>query len=460
MSCRRTPNHEPRTFPLPALLLDKLTTSHPVTSAQGLSLTRNFSWNLVGNVVYAGCQWGILVVLAKLTSPEMVGLFALGLAVTAPIIMLSQLQLRGVQATDANDEYAFGHYLALRLLTTALALLIIIGVIWVGSYSPNTALVIFVVGLSKAFESISDVYYGLMQRHERMDRIAKARLIKGPLSLAALWLLVYVTGDVLWGVIGLAAVWLVILLIYDVRNAAVILRESRSLQGKSFVDKEEMRPDFEPRRLAHLAWLALPLGLVMALISLNTNIPRYFIEHELGTAELGIFAALAYLMVAGNTLVSAMGQSVTPRLAKYYAAGDLDGYKHLLARMLGMGVLLSIAGVLVSVFAGHQLLSLLYRHEYALYNNILIWLMIVAGVSYITSFLGYGMTAARYFRVQLPLFMVVVAVTFGASLWLIPRFALTGAALAMGVGALAQLVGSCFVFVHILQKKNVKGVSL
>jgi len=402
----------------------------------------------------------MLVVLAKLTSPEMVGRFALGLAVTAPIIMLSQLQLRGVQATDANDEYDFGHYLALRLLATVLALLIIIGVIWVGSYSPNTALVIMAVGLSKAFESVSDVYYGLMQRHERMDRIAKSLMIKGPASLMALGVLVLLTGDIIWGVLGLAAVWLVILLIYDVRNAAVILRESRSLQGKSFVDKEEMRPDFEPRRLAHLAWLALPLGLVMALISLNTNIPRYFIEHELGTAELGIFAALAYLMVAGNTLVSAMGQSVTPRLAKYYAAGDLNGYKHLLARMVGMGILLSITGVLVSVFAGQRLLSLLYRHEYAVYNNVLIWLMIVASLFYIASFLGYGMTAARYFRVQLPLFMVVVAATFIASLWFIPRFVLTGAALAMGVGVLVQLIGSCFVILHVIAGKNVKVGSL
>ena len=29
---------------------------------KGLSLRRNFSWNLVGNVIYAGCQWGMLVV--------------------------------------------------------------------------------------------------------------------------------------------------------------------------------------------------------------------------------------------------------------------------------------------------------------------------------------------------------------------------------------------------------------
>ena len=398
--------------------------------------------------------------LAKLTSPEMVGRFALGLAITAPIIMLSQLQLRGVQATDAKDEYTFGQYLGLRLVTTAMALLVIVGIAWVGSYPLNTALVIMAVGLSKALESVSDVYYGLMQRHERMDRIAKSLMIKGPASLVALGVLVLLTGDIFWGVIGLAVTWLSLMVLYDVRNAKFMLQESFASQRDGRLGlRRMMLPNFRPKDLARLAWLALPLGITMALISLNTNIPRYFVENIWGESQLGIFAALAYLVVAGNTLVSAMGQSVTPRLAKYYAAGDLDGYKHLLARMVSMGILLSIAGVLVSVFAGYQLLGLLYRHEYAVYNNVLIWLMIVAGMCYITSFLGYGMTAARYFRVQLPLFMVVVTATFGASLWLIPRFALTGAALAMGVGALAQLVGSCFVFVHILQKKNVKGVS-
>ena len=126
----------------------------------GLSLRKNFTWNLAGNIVYAGCQWGILVVLAKLTSPEMVGRFALGLAVTVPVIMLSQLQLRGVQATDARDEYAFGHYLGLRLITTALALVVIVCVVGVTDYTGNTALVILAVGVSKAIESIATFTMG------------------------------------------------------------------------------------------------------------------------------------------------------------------------------------------------------------------------------------------------------------------------------------------------------------
>ena len=120
-----------------------------------LSLRSNFSWTFAGNVVYAGCQWGMLMVLAKLGSPERVGQFALGLALTAPVIMLTNLQLRAIQATDARREYRFGHYLALRLATTALSLLVIAGIAC--GYRLETALVILAVGLSKAFESLSDV---------------------------------------------------------------------------------------------------------------------------------------------------------------------------------------------------------------------------------------------------------------------------------------------------------------
>ena len=147
--------------------------------SSGLSLRANFSWTFVGNVFYAGCQWGMLALLTKLVSPEMVGQFALGLAITAPVMLFASLQLRTVQATDARREYLFGDYLGLQLITTALALLVIVAVVLLAGYHWEAALVILAVGMAKAFESISDVFYGLLQQHERMDRIAKSKMIKG-----------------------------------------------------------------------------------------------------------------------------------------------------------------------------------------------------------------------------------------------------------------------------------------
>mgnify|MGYP000645735256 CR=1 FL=1 len=95
---------------------------------QGLSLRRNVSWTLVGNLIYTSCNGGMLVILAKLGNPMMVGQLALALAITTPVFTFSNLQLSTVQATDAKYEYLFSDYLGLRVITMALALLVILGI--------------------------------------------------------------------------------------------------------------------------------------------------------------------------------------------------------------------------------------------------------------------------------------------------------------------------------------------
>src|SRR4051812_23472007 len=91
----------------------------PAHSARApVSLRRNFLETLSGNLVYAGCQSGVLVALAKLGTPQVVGVYALPLAITSPVMLLSNLQLREVQAPAARREYSPGEYLALRLLCT------------------------------------------------------------------------------------------------------------------------------------------------------------------------------------------------------------------------------------------------------------------------------------------------------------------------------------------------------
>lgn len=394
--------------------------------------------------MYAGCQWGMLVVLAKLTTPEKVGQFALGLAVTAPIIMFSQLQLRGVQATDTKAEYDFGHYLALRLLTTLLAMAIILCVAAGGGYDRATCWVILAIGLSKGVESLKDVFYGLMQHHERMDRIAKSRLASGLLALGCMASLIAITRNVALGVFGMVLVHCAVLMFYDWSNARWLLP---ALQGKPCW----IRPIFDPKRLWRLTLLALPLGLVMTIISLNTNIPRYFIEHYEGVSQLGIFAALYYLIVVGNTLVMALGQAALPQLAKCYAEGNRRNYERIIIKLVLIGLAVGMAGVSIAWMAGPCILKLIYGSEYAAQNRVFVTLMGVGAVQYIAAFLAYGLTAARYFRAQLPLFACVFIAITTASFIYIPRWGLMGAAGALLVGACCSIVGCTIVIAHALR---------
>jgi O-antigen/teichoic acid export membrane protein len=410
-----------------------------------LTLRRNFSWTFIGNAIYAACQWGMLVVMAKIGSPEMVGQFTLGAAVTAPVIMFTNLQLRAVQATDARQQYQFSDYLSLRLLGTMLGLLVIAVIALISGYQWETSLIILLVGLAKALESISDVYYGLIQQHEQMDRMAVSLVVKGPLSLLLLGVGIYISHHLVGGVLGLILAWTAVLVGYDIRSGIFILNNSTSKRAP-------LHPRWHLKTLSRLAWLALPLGLVMLLISLNDSIPRYIIAKYLGEQQLGIFAAMAYLMVAGNMVVLALGQSASPRLAKYYATGNRKAFSTLLVKLAGIGAVLGGVAVLVALIGGRELLTLVYKPEFAQHSDLLVWLMVAAGIGYIASFLGYGMTAARYFRIQIPLFASATGMSAITSLWLIPTRGLQGAVIALVISEIVEIICCLAVITHAIYK--------
>ena len=441
-----------------------------------MNLRQNFSWTLMGNVVYAACQWGMLIVIAKLGSPEMVGQFTLGLAITAPILMLTNLHLRTVQVTDAKRQFLFGDYLALRIIGTTLGMLAIVIIVATAGYRQDTSLSILWIAIAKAFESISDVCYGLIQQNDRMDCIARSMIVKGIISFILMAVGVYISGGVLWGTIGLAVAWGSVLLFIDLPNVSNFLIKYSPVQLEQPSEPQQhigtqyhwistksyrlpkLPPSFElgtnlinftitiPRShwdlktLVRLAWLSLPLGLVMMLLSLNLNIPRYFIQSYLGEKTLGIFGALSYLMIIGNIVVNSLSESASSRLAKYYAAADRRKFAALLIQLMTIGSAVGIGGILLAWIGGKQIITLLYRAEYAQHQELFLWLMVAAGIGYASSSLGYALTAARYFRVQMPLFIVVTATSALGCLWLIPSMGMKGAALSLVMAATIQFI--------------------
>ena len=421
-----------------------------------LSLRKNFSWTLAGNLVYAASQWAMLMIIAKLGDPVMVGQFSLGLAVAAPVIIFSELHLRVVQATDIKGEYVFPQYLGLRLITSLLAILVIFGIVWWGEYRQETKIVIGIIGVAKAVEAISDIIYGLMQKYERMDRIATSMMIKGPFSLLALGLGIYFGKSVVWGCLGLLTVWTILLVTYDFYNVSLIARASKESMTANNVIGVSIKNVFsssqELKKIWRLVWISIPLGLVMMIISLKTNVPRYFIEHYLGERELGLYAAMAYIMVAGKTINNALGQSASPRLATYYANGKADRFRDLLIKLTLIGISLGLAGTLIVFVAGKQILTIIYRAEYAEHVNVFLWIMVSASIGFAGGFLGHGLTAARYFRVQVPINVIGLMIILATSYLLIPTYGLVGAAWAGGIVFLLDLVIKTVVLLYAIKQ--------
>ncbi|MCX7418954.1 MAG: oligosaccharide flippase family protein [Planctomycetia bacterium] len=407
-----------------------------------LSLKKNVAWTFVGNVVAALCQWGVLVVLAKIGPPIIVGQYAMGLAVTGPIMMFASLQLRKFQATDSQREFRFGDYLGLVLISSGLGWLIASCVGWWDSHNDEglvnveEMLVVSLVGFSKVCELIAGTFYGLLQQHERLDRITKSNILHSTSSMLALCLGVWLTGNVLWGVLADAVMQLVIIATYDVPSALWILRvQSDTTESSRWRRIVAVLPEIRPRwdwaRMRPLMMLGLPMGVVSLLTSLQTNIPRYFVEDQLGKAELGIFCAVAALMMTGITLMRALDQSCMPRLAKLHAARSYREFRWLLLKLAGVYLLLGVAGVWVARWGGRPLLTLLFSAEYAIHTDVLETIMQAAVASYLVGTISSALVTTRCIRPQLPLLCISLVSAFAACYWLVPEYGLWGASMSM-----------------------------
>ncbi|UCC29054.1 MAG: oligosaccharide flippase family protein [Phycisphaerales bacterium] len=402
-----------------------------------LSLRANFRWTFAGNVVNGASQWGMLAVLARLGSAEMVGQFVLGLAISAPVMAMTMLQLRAVQVTDARGEFGFRDYFGTRISWTLVGVAVIAACAWVGEFDAVTTWVILGVGLTKGVDSVTDIVRGLFQRHERMDYSGTSLMLKGPGALVAMTLLLWWTGNIVAAVAGMAIVWLVSFVAYDLVRAGRLLAERRVLTGET----QQLVPRFAWPTMARLSWIALPLGIVMALISLQTNIPRYVLQGYAGTELLGYFGALAYPIVAALLITGALGQSASPRLARYYL-NDLAAFRALLRKLLWLALAVGGLFVVGAAILGGPILALLYGPDYAQYHREFVVVAIAGAIQLVASAWGYGLTAARYFRTQVALVVLSCLATTVAAFILVPGGGVMGAAWTVLVTSIAMWI--CF----------------
>jgi O-antigen/teichoic acid export membrane protein len=128
----------------------------------------------------------------------------------------------------------------------------------------------------------------------------------------------------------------------------------------------------------------------------------------MGTRELGFFAAMAYVLEAGNLVNNALGQSASPRLARYIFQPYKHKYLLLLFKLTCIGTGMALLGLAVVYFWGEELLIILYNPEFADKADIFFWIMAANAIRFAGGFLGYGITAARYFKIQMPINIISI----------------------------------------------------
>lgn len=377
----------------------------------------------VGSAVYSISQWAILILFARATSPADMGAYSYALSVSAPFFIFFTLSLRQIYISDSDKNGAWSKYLFLRIVATIIGITI---ACLFASLSGKLTDIYMLVSLIKAADLIGDIWLAPAQAGGKSRSLGIYHIINGTSSLALF------AGGLAVGMAPASA--LAMSLVGSIIAACYALHVGRTSLPKIGPPLRASGGSLR-RSTFKLAVVAAPLGFAGFLNSATQAAPGYFLERSEGLTSVGIYSAMVYLLLAGNTVVSAMVQYELPRtVAEYQTRGRASTHRRV-KRLSAVMAFFGAIGVGFILLWGEPIMDLLYGPGYGLHSTLVLlgFSWAVGAVSWIWDM---ALVVERAFMFQMVAAATGVVVAVIASITLVEPLGLLGAGL---VTLLAQI---------------------
>jgi O-antigen/teichoic acid export membrane protein len=403
-------------------------------------LKTNLLLSFLGTASYSGFKWLMLLILIKVGSTESVGTFSLGASIVAPIFTLFCLNLRTIQVTDVDNDYSLSNYFVMRLLTIGVSAIITLIVAIVGDFDYSTKIILVLFIGVYIVEMLSDITNGYWQKEEKMVYVSLSLILRGAIGFIVFSFIFLVSKSLEISISAYLISLILVCYFYDIRNV--------KFSGNKLFTK------IQKKTIMKFIIVAFPLTIIQTANSFSSNIPNWLIELNIGRDALGIFSAMVNISIIGSMVVNAAGLTLTPRYAQLLKENKIKEYLDYIKRTQIYCFILNLLLILLLYLSGEKLLKILYTSEYTNYIDILILMSIASGISYMSSLLGCGITAAKIFSKQMWINIFICVLIFVMGSILIPMFGLYGACFTLIFSNLIKY------FIHLLFINRIISINL
>jgi O-antigen/teichoic acid export membrane protein len=410
-----------------------------------LSLRRNIVFSMVGRGYYAVTQFLVIVLAARLGSPEVVGVLTLASAIVTPMFFLATMGTHDVLTIDDLDRFSRADYVLLRLIGSVMAVVMSVLVTLV-AYRDGGALIlasVFGFSLVKFSSAQASMNHAMFQRAERLDFVAISIFMRSTAGLLAFGLAFWQTHNLPFALFCEAAAWFLSYWFVD-RGLLTQLGLQTAMVTLS---------DTGLRRIGSLALWVLPVGIALWLMRVATSVPPIILEHYAGLAAVGVFGALAYVHTALSMLANAVGSASAARLRRYVREHRTTAFRTLARKLTMMSLLFGFVMTGLAWLVGAQLLTLVFGPEYG--DRALFTIIVAASsLTLVASPLITAITATQAFSWRLAISGISLAAGLASALLLVPGYGIYGAAWSFVASSFAFLFVTLVACLFLMPGEN------
>ena len=307
----------------------------------------------------------------------------------------------------------------------------------VRGYTGEKALVVLVVCLFRAVDSLADVYEGWFQQKERLDLSGKALTYRVILAAAGFACGLILTKNLLFSCVILFGVYLLCFVIYDLRYHMAVER---------FRDV----PDGRDRSgwFGNMFREGLPLFINAFLIMSILNEPKMVIDTAIAQGEMsaGIQTVFNILFMPASVLNLAyiVFRPMITQMAIVWNRGENRRFLKILGKIIGYLLAISIVLMIGSALLGIPVLSIVYAVDLSAYKSELLVIMVGGCVYTFAAVLDNALVVLRRQYVLVIAYALTWIYIKLTAAWLVGEWAVMGASpcLLYGNGSLSAFNGS------------------
>ncbi|WP_285067126.1 lipopolysaccharide biosynthesis protein [Nosocomiicoccus ampullae] len=320
---------------------------------------KSFSLFTMTNFLYSFSQWIILIIILKFIDVETMGVYSLGIAISAPIVLITTFGSNVLLIT--NKEFTFSNYFYNKLVVQGIFyLILILIIITIFKKDTYTIAIILLVILFKFTSSFIDLFFieNIANKLHNKVAIYKITLAMGYIIIN--FSIIYF----------LESIIIATLLSINLNLIFIIVLVKRSINNMK-LDRTEMKK---------LMSLGVPISTTLFLSSLNTNVPKYALEIFTNSYYVGVFTSLLFFYSVGNQMFFSINNFILPYIREYKNEQKL--MQKLFIKIMFIPILFYIPLVMLFyIFIDYIVISL-FSAELLIYKKEMIIIIIASGFIY------------------------------------------------------------------------------
>lgn len=404
---------------------------------------KNVLWNMVGTTFNAFNSLFFMMIVTRINGLKSSGVFTLAFSLACLLCLIGGYEGRVYQVTDVKNEYSDVEYIVHRIITCVIMMVIVIFYCFIMKYDAYKFIVTVSLCLMKCFEVFSDVFYGVLQKDDKLYIVGISLFLKSVFSVVAFIAFDLITKNLLISCLVLDLVWLILFLVYDLpKSKCIIKKDSYSFSNVLRLFKTGF---------FSFAILFLSVYLV--------NAQKYALD---GVVEESLQAIFGMILMPA-TIISLAGQyllqPILNTMANLYSNGEKKEFNKIVFKALLLIVAFGVVCVIGAYILGIPALNILYSVNIVDYKLHLLIIIFGAILYSMSTLLSAALTTVRYTFVQFIVFSISSVIAFVISQILIGQFSIYGAAIAYLITMACPFILYVIIYFVIMKKIDFKEVA-